>query len=260
MLQHHSVAIGEHRVVEGVLAVEVHVQRRCPHAHGLRDVAQRPAGQTALAGQPPRGVDDLALRRGMPDGPSIGCGHGRILTPLGLPLDVHHNREHSPNDVRKVDIQEAMMRTGTQPTSTREDLTMRHRDWMAAAEEEYRRLGVLLAELDEEDWQRPTDCTEWDVREMVAHLVGAAASTASVRETLRQSKLGRALRPGGPERRRDQRAAGARARPRHSGAAALRPGRQRRPRGAVAAATAGRRCAPSRCPSARRSAPGRSAT
>ena len=31
------------------------------------------------------------------------------------------------------------MRTGTRPTGTREDLTMRHRDWMAAAEEEYLR-------------------------------------------------------------------------------------------------------------------------
>ena len=76
---------------------------------------------------------------------------------------------------------------------------MRHRDWMATAEEEYRRLGVLLAELDEEDWRRPTDCTEWDVREMVAHLVGAAESTASVREMRRQHTIGRTLRPGGPD-------------------------------------------------------------
>ncbi|GAA3176628.1 hypothetical protein GCM10010531_32870 [Blastococcus jejuensis] len=73
---------------------------------------------------------------------------------------------------------------------------MRHRDWMAAAEEEYRRLGALLAELDAADWARPTDCSEWDVREVVAHLVGAAESTASVRELRRQQKLGRALRPG----------------------------------------------------------------
>ena len=76
------------------------------------------------------------------------------------------------------------------------ELAMRHRDWMAAAEEEYRRVGVLLAELVEDEWHRPTDCTEWDVREMVAHLVGAAESTASVREMRRQLKLGRALRPG----------------------------------------------------------------
>ena len=106
--------------------------------------------------------------------------------------------EHSPNAVRKVDIQEAMMRTGTQSTNTRQDPTMRHQDWMAAAEEEYRRLGALLAELDAEDWQRPTDCTEWDVREMVAHLVGAAEATARMREMVRQSRLGMRLRAGGP--------------------------------------------------------------
>jgi uncharacterized protein (TIGR03083 family) len=76
---------------------------------------------------------------------------------------------------------------------------MRHRDWMTAAGEEYRRLGALLTDLSDADWRRPTDCTDWDVREMVAHLVGAAESTASVREMRRQQKLGRPLRPGEPE-------------------------------------------------------------
>lgn len=76
---------------------------------------------------------------------------------------------------------------------------MRHRDWMAAAEEEYRRLDALLAQLTDEEWRRPTDCPDWDVREMVAHLVGAAESTASVRELRRQQKLGRQLRPGEPD-------------------------------------------------------------
>jgi uncharacterized protein (TIGR03083 family) len=73
---------------------------------------------------------------------------------------------------------------------------MRHRDWMAAAEEEYRRLGRLLAELDAAEWSRPTDCAEWDVRQLVAHLVGAAEATASPRESVRQLRLGRRLRPG----------------------------------------------------------------
>jgi uncharacterized protein (TIGR03083 family) len=76
---------------------------------------------------------------------------------------------------------------------------MRHRDWMAAAGEEYRRLDAVLAELSDDDWGRATDCTEWDVREVVAHLVGAAECTASVREMRRQQKLGRALRPGEPD-------------------------------------------------------------
>jgi uncharacterized protein (TIGR03083 family) len=88
----------------------------------------------------------------------------------------------------------------TEPVgSERKDPAMRHGEWMAAAEEEYRRLGTLLAELDDDDWRRPTDCTEWDVRQMVAHLVGAAEATASLREVRRQQKLGRRLRPGEPD-------------------------------------------------------------
>jgi uncharacterized protein (TIGR03083 family) len=75
---------------------------------------------------------------------------------------------------------------------------MRHRDWMAAAAEEYRRLGAALDELSDDDWNRPTDCTAWDVREVVAHVVGAAEAAASVREMARQAWRGRGLRAGGP--------------------------------------------------------------
>jgi uncharacterized protein (TIGR03083 family) len=69
---------------------------------------------------------------------------------------------------------------------------------MAAAEEEYRRLGTLLAGLTGEEWQRPTDCAGWTVHDVVAHLVGAAESTARVRELVRQARLGRRLLPGEP--------------------------------------------------------------
>jgi uncharacterized protein (TIGR03083 family) len=84
-------------------------------------------------------------------------------------------------------------------TMSRMEQPMRHSDWMAAATEEYRRLGDLLAGLTDADWRRPTDCTEWAVHDMVAHVVGAAESTASVRELRRQQKLGRRLRPGAPD-------------------------------------------------------------
>jgi len=72
---------------------------------------------------------------------------------------------------------------------------LRHRDWMAFSREEYRRIGVLLAALDDGDWQRRTDCAEWDVRELIAHLVGNAEMSASMREMARQQKLGKRLRP-----------------------------------------------------------------
>ncbi len=69
--------------------------------------------------------------------------------------------------------------------------------WMAAATEEYRRLDALLRDLGSDDWTRPTDCAEWDVRAMVAHLVGAAEANASVREMLRQAWVGRRTRAHG---------------------------------------------------------------
>lgn len=71
------------------------------------------------------------------------------------------------------------------------ETAMTYGDWMAAAAEEYRRLDTLLRSLSAEDWSRQTDCPEWDVRAMVAHLVGAAASNASVRELVRQAKAAR---------------------------------------------------------------------
>jgi uncharacterized protein (TIGR03083 family) len=79
-----------------------------------------------------------------------------------------------------------------QPTTT-STTAMTYGDWMAAAEEEYRRLDALLRSLSDEEWTRPTDCTEWDVRAMVAHLVGAAESNASVREMVRQTRLARTV-------------------------------------------------------------------
>ena len=75
---------------------------------------------------------------------------------------------------------------------------MRHSDWMTLATEEYRRLDALLAELGNGEWAMPTDCAEWTVRQMVAHLVGAADAGASMRELVHQARLGRTARPGEP--------------------------------------------------------------
>jgi uncharacterized protein (TIGR03083 family) len=82
-------------------------------------------------------------------------------------------------------------------TVTGRERRMEHTDWMTAAEEAYRRLDTLLAELTEEDWRRPTDCTEWSVHGVVAHLAGTAESTARLPELVRQAWHGRRLRNGG---------------------------------------------------------------
>jgi len=73
--------------------------------------------------------------------------------------------------------------------------TLRHSDWMRAAAEEYRRLLELLEALEPDEWSAPTDCTGWDVRAMVAHLVGAGEWAASMREMTRQMRQGRKLLP-----------------------------------------------------------------
>lgn len=58
----------------------------------------------------------------------------------------------------------------------------------ALAAEEYRRLATVAQELTPEDWSRPTDCPEWTVRELLAHVAGAMAGT-SLREGARQRKV-----------------------------------------------------------------------
>lgn len=82
-------------------------------------------------------------------------------------------------------------------TSARQRPIGRHDEWMTAAAEEYARILRQLGTLAPDDWSRPTDNDEWDVRETVAHLAGAAAGNASVREAVRQLRFGRrAKRPG----------------------------------------------------------------
>jgi uncharacterized protein (TIGR03083 family) len=81
---------------------------------------------------------------------------------------------------------------GGAATATR---ALGHAEWMALATEEYRRLLELLGGLDDAAWSAPTDCAGWDVHAIVAHLAGAAASNASIRELRRQQRIGKRLRP-----------------------------------------------------------------
>ena len=83
------------------------------------------------------------------------------------------------------------MTTTTTPVAIR-----RYADWMDLARNEYDRTLAQLRGLEEAAWSAPTDCTGWDVRAMVAHLVGAAEGTASVREFARQARAGRKLQAG----------------------------------------------------------------
>lgn len=57
--------------------------------------------------------------------------------------------------------------------------------------ETYDRLLQVLEQLDEPDWEAPTECAPWTVADIVRHIVGAAKGHASVRETVRQLRHGR---------------------------------------------------------------------
>jgi uncharacterized protein (TIGR03083 family) len=53
---------------------------------------------------------------------------------------------------------------------------------------EYARAADAFAALDPDDWARPTDCPDWDVRQMACHTVGMATMSTTPWETLRQQR------------------------------------------------------------------------
>jgi uncharacterized protein (TIGR03083 family) len=58
----------------------------------------------------------------------------------------------------------------------------------ALARAEYDRMIGLLAALGPDDWRRPTDCPDWDVRQLASHVVGMAAMCTSPFEMARQQR------------------------------------------------------------------------
>ena len=61
------------------------------------------------------------------------------------------------------------------------------------AEEEFARTATLVASLTPDEWATPTDCTGWDVRKMVLHILGSGAAQASMREFAHQFRRGMPL-------------------------------------------------------------------
>jgi uncharacterized protein (TIGR03083 family) len=58
------------------------------------------------------------------------------------------------------------------------------------AEEEFVRFAAMIASFTDEEWTLPTDCTAWDVRKMVLHVLGSADAQASFREFVHQLRRG----------------------------------------------------------------------
>ena len=59
--------------------------------------------------------------------------------------------------------------------------------------EENRRLGALLVDIKPDQWSLPTDCTRWDVRAIVVHLIATAEAQASAIEFVPQAVVGSRL-------------------------------------------------------------------
>jgi len=63
-----------------------------------------------------------------------------------------------------------------------------HDEAMRLAEAEYERLLTVTDELREDEWSRQTDCTDWDVRALLAHVLGMLELQSDADERMRQIK------------------------------------------------------------------------
>jgi uncharacterized protein (TIGR03083 family) len=81
----------------------------------------------------------------------------------------------------------------TTATDVRTIAPIGHDEAMRIATTEFDRMLDAARDLATEDWGAPTDCTGWDVRAVMLHLLGAAEGNASMRENLSQMRRGRKL-------------------------------------------------------------------
>jgi uncharacterized protein (TIGR03083 family) len=63
---------------------------------------------------------------------------------------------------------------------------------MRLADTEYKRIADAVDALPADGWTRPTDCTAWDVRQLVAHVVGMARFASTPVEMARQMRAAKA--------------------------------------------------------------------
>jgi uncharacterized protein (TIGR03083 family) len=83
-----------------------------------------------------------------------------------------------------------MPATGTDVTTI---ARIGHGEAMRITPVEFDRMLDLIRELHGDDWTRPTDNDQWDVRATVLHLLGAAEANASLRESASQFTRGKRL-------------------------------------------------------------------
>ena len=72
------------------------------------------------------------------------------------------------------------------PLSAEHITPLSHDEAMNLAETEWDRLLAVIDSLQPEDWSRRTDCTDWDVRSMLGHILGALEMQSDPAERMRQ--------------------------------------------------------------------------
>lgn len=71
-------------------------------------------------------------------------------------------------------------------------LALRHDDWVRLAATEYERFVTQLEDLDQDDWQRATVCSEWTVRDVAGHVLGMMQRCADPAESQQQDAAAKA--------------------------------------------------------------------
>lgn len=66
-----------------------------------------------------------------------------------------------------------------------------HREGMALAETEYKRFADVLGQLQPDDWAKQTVNTDWNVKQLVQHVLGFSESNASFRVFVRGMRDGK---------------------------------------------------------------------
>lgn len=84
----------------------------------------------------------------------------------------------------------------THPTTDIAPYTRGEAHRLAATE--YARMLDVLTQLGTDDWSRPTDCTDWDVRALSGHILGGTEFFCSPSEFVHQLRAGSAAAKGRP--------------------------------------------------------------
>lgn len=87
--------------------------------------------------------------------------------------------------------------TGTWPGRHTVQAAIARPTAMRLAETEYERVADAVDALAPDGWTRPTDCTAWDVRQLVAHITGMAKFASTPLEMARQLRAAKARQQQG---------------------------------------------------------------